>query len=95
MNVVTGLAEWIEQPLLICFAYPAARVLDTHNYLQALRIANRLAPHTQAHLTLCREFDGVAQQVGHDLFETQRVNQHILVGDGIHLQVQVQLFLSG
>ena len=58
-----------------------------------LRIVGGLRRQNQPDLALVGELDGIAQQVGDNLLEAYRVNQHVHIRRRARLTHQSQLFL--
>ena len=69
-----GLGELLEQPRELLVAEPHATVLDIETQPAPVVPGRRLRRgHPQAHMTALGELDGVGQQVGEDLPQTQRI----------------------
>ena len=74
---VFNLGKRSEQAGLIGFVNANARVLDAELQFYLVRNLGWSHIHLQRDLSSFREFDGIADQVGQDLFEAQRVDQDI------------------
>ena len=93
LAMVAGLGKRAEQLLLVFAGNPAAAVFHPQAQRQAFIILPRLGADPQAHVAAVGELDRIAQQVGGDLLEAQRVHQHLAVDAGVEVEDQLQLLL--
>ena len=87
------LGKGAEQAFLIADGNADAGVFNLHIESQPLAVLRSSGPYAQAHLTGIGELDGVAQQVGQNLSETQRINQYVEVDFGVQLGTHLYPFL--
>ena len=82
--------------MLILFADSDTAVLDLQLHSYLARLGGRLQVDDNPDLTALGKLDGVADQVGQHLLETQRVQQDVDRWVGrVELQPQFESFLVG
>ncbi len=90
---VVGLLERAVQALDLLRVHANATVLHPQVQLAGAIAWAPLGP--QQHMALIGEFDGVAQQVEHDLAQSQRVRSHAIGFAHIQVAVQMQALVMG
>ena len=90
---VVGLLERAVQALDLLRVHANATVLHPQVQLGGAVAGPPLGP--QQHMALFGEFDGVAQQIEHDLAQAQRVGAHPIGFAHIQVAVQMQAFVVG
>ncbi|MNN62980.1 hypothetical protein D3C81_1783190 [compost metagenome] len=94
LHITLCLYEGPEQALLIACTDANTSVFDAEVYIEQAAI-DQVARNTDFDRTLFCELDGVAEQIGEYLLETQGIDQHIAIDARVDVENQVQAFLPG
>lgn len=91
-RVLIHLYKWTEQATLVFRRDSDSAVLNQQRKRKAERF-NQLAAHGDFYETFVGELDGVADQIGQHLLESQRIDEHIAIDVRVHVQNQLQVFV--
>ncbi|MNJ53233.1 hypothetical protein D3C77_486130 [compost metagenome] len=94
LHIALGLDERSEQALLIARTDANACVFDAEVDIEQA-VVDQKTGNADLDRTLFCELDGIADQIGKDLLETQSIDQHITVNARVDVEDQAQTFLSG